>query len=523
MVVERLLVEVHPLRGPARIGEEQLPGQLEHVVRVAALTRGVGQFARDPVRRLEVLAVGIAPDRVRVLTHHEVPEVDRDVAIPGRAGGVESADRRDRLRDLRVRVETGQRVGVRGERVEDLGVVEILCSGQVRRVLGDLVEIEQRLPDATELGSQHLLALGVRQSAVSRLDPGRLAFQNGPRLRVPGELIHVEQPRHDLVQRVIGRPDALPALQTIKKAFRVRGQKAVRLLAERELSDQIVALGLESGVARAGIGLRERGHDVPDRMPAQFRRRRLPAAARGGRRGQPGVDPEHVQQPVGVEEPQVGLGAPGVVGERAGAEADGGERERVRRDAGVRAGERRTRQQRAGRTGGAGEQDGAPGEGGLMHGGSPFVRERDETVIHRQMSIYLGGVHPSCGWCAVVSGGRSRPPGGRFVVSSCCPAAAVTRSTLEVSVPYENLFGKVSSTLRRETHDRPIPLVAPSWPRFRPENPSRRPKPARQSIRRRPRLRARPARWEPRVLTGLSQRSTRSPRDGASTAPTRCR
>ncbi len=63
VVEQRPLVEVE-VADPVRVEQPQLPGQLEHVVRVAVLAGVVGEVAGDRVRRPEVLGLAVAADGV---------------------------------------------------------------------------------------------------------------------------------------------------------------------------------------------------------------------------------------------------------------------------------------------------------------------------------------------------------------------------------------------------------------------------------------------------------------------------
>jgi hypothetical protein len=108
VVEQRALVVVEV--GRAGIEQPQFAGQLQHVVRVAALARVGVEVGGDRVRRPEVLGLAVAADHVRVRVDDEVPEVFGDGAVPGGAGGLVLAGGTDRLRHLRVRVEAVEAV-----------------------------------------------------------------------------------------------------------------------------------------------------------------------------------------------------------------------------------------------------------------------------------------------------------------------------------------------------------------------------------------------------------------------------
>ena len=334
LVEQRPLVvveQVHPLR----LVEMQQPGQLQHVVAAAVLAGAVAQLAGDHVRGVPVLVVAGAADDVRVVAGDDPPEVRRDVVIAGVPGFLPDPDAGDHLRDVGVRVQAVQVVLAAGQRVEDPGVVEPLRRAQVTLVPGQPVQIGQRLGEPAVLDVQDPLHVRVGEPAGAPADPvaepGR--HLEGP--GVPGQLVLVNQPGHELVDHVVGRPDRQARLQPVEEGLRERGQvsvvepgRAAPRLVPGQLVNQVGALVRGGPVPGVGVGEGQPGHQVPGAVPADQRSGCLPAAARPGRRRQAVVQPERVQHPVRVHEQQV-VRVPRLVGpHRAVQQPDRGQRER---------------------------------------------------------------------------------------------------------------------------------------------------------------------------------------------------
>ncbi len=122
----------------------------------------------------------------------------------------------------------------------------------------------------------------------------------------------VEQSRQDLVQGVVGRPHAAPLLDAVEELLREGGQvpgarptrgecelHPAQLGGDRERArpEPLVARGLPGEGAGRQV--------VPEAVAAQLDRGRLPASVGFGGRGKAGVQPEGVQQAVGIECQQV--------------------------------------------------------------------------------------------------------------------------------------------------------------------------------------------------------------------------
>ena len=129
------------------------------------------------------------------------------------------------------------------------------------------------------------------------------ALQQDQRLLVAGEHVHVEEPRHDLVQGVEGRPHVVAAPEPVEELLGEGAQVAAAEggLALRQLRHEEVAAGLHRAVAEARVEQRAGREVVAHEMAAQLVLRLLPAAQGLGRARQPGGDPEHVEKAVGIE------------------------------------------------------------------------------------------------------------------------------------------------------------------------------------------------------------------------------
>ena len=354
------------MRDGQAVAQEQAARELEHVVGVAGLGRRLargagrsarrGRSARPRCGRRSRRSGASATWLQKRLRHPAVARVTGELAIALGA---------DRLGDLGVRVQAVERVLAARERVEHDAVVEEPGEPQVLGVPRDAVEVRQRLLHPAELGLQHLLPLRVGEPLRAQAHPGGHALRRLERLRVAEHAVHVEQPRQDLVQRVVRRPDALPGLDPVEELLRERRQVPGVRAARRERQLHLPQLrGDRQGatpeplVAGRLPGERARGQVVAEAVPAQLDLRSFPAPVRFGTRRQPGIDAEGVKQPVGVEAQQVGEPPPLHVQERSVEQAHVAEREGLEpRDDGGRCGLRGGRRgRRVGRDQAGGEQ-----------------------------------------------------------------------------------------------------------------------------------------------------------------------
>ena len=181
------------------------------------------------------------------------------------------------------------------------------------RVAGRHVELGQDLLHPAELGLEHGLPLRVGEPLRAERDPRGHVLHGLERRRVAGHPVHVEEARHDLVQGVVGRPDALARLHAVDELLGEGGQVArahaprrQRPLDLAQLGDEPEGAGLQPLVAGRLVHQRAGGQVVAEAVAAQLDARRLPAAV-GLRRGrQARVEAERVEEPVRVEAQQVG-------------------------------------------------------------------------------------------------------------------------------------------------------------------------------------------------------------------------
>ena len=171
VVEEAALVEVEPRR--VGVPEEELARQLQHVVRVAGLGRGLPEVAREVGDRREVLVLAVAPDRVGAVQRDALPEGLGHGAVAGLARDLAVAGGADRLRDLGVRVQAVERVLADGEGVEDAPVVEQAGEPQVLGISRGDVELGEGLLHPAELGLEHRLPLRVAQALRAEPHPRR--------------------------------------------------------------------------------------------------------------------------------------------------------------------------------------------------------------------------------------------------------------------------------------------------------------------------------------------------------------
>ena len=146
----------------------------------------------------------------------------------------------------------------------------------------------------------------------AELHPGGHLRHHVEGLPVAAQQVDVEEAGHDLVQRVVGRPDALPGLDAVDQLFRegrqvpgVESLASERRLHLRQLRHHHVRAFLEPDVARARVHQRERRKVVADTVAAEFNIGRLPAAERCGGGRQAGGDSEVVKEPALVQRQQV--------------------------------------------------------------------------------------------------------------------------------------------------------------------------------------------------------------------------
>ncbi|CAM5688587.1 hypothetical protein SVIOM74S_02785 [Streptomyces violarus] len=396
--------------------EEELPAQLEHVVRRAGLGVLVVQGGRDGAAGAEHLALPGAAQGVRAGARDHAPEVAGRGGVALLAGVVEQAEVAGELRDVLVGVSALQDVAVLRAGGQQRGVVEAAGGGEVFRPAGEGVQVRHDLVHAAVLTGDvdrpHALQLGLGEVAQPAVHPVAHLRGDGQRLSVAGQGVGVQEPAHDLVAGVVRRPDGgvrRVALQEDELGFRVGRQVAgvtrlrgavfgEGLLAFAEGGDQVVELGLEGGLACVGVCLGDEGEEVAAVVAAQVAVGRFPAARRARAAGvESRVGAEDRQDAVGrvragVVEHQVALGA-----EDASAEADLVQGEGPHRPVGL-GGQRSPGLRRGGRRGGVGGF--GQGPGGQERGG----RGTGGQAQHAAPGGWLGHGALRSSW--IVSGWR---------------------------------------------------------------------------------------------------------------------
>ncbi len=350
---------------------EQGARDLEHVVGHARLGVPVADVARDRARRPPQLVLAGAAVCVGAAGHEHVPQVDDGVRVARLAGQVAQGEVAEQGRGVLVGVHAVQLVPARRGEVEQRVQVEQLRRLDEHTVARQHRQVAQHLVHAACLARD---VQGPHGRALLRGQHGQPPVHPPPHLG--GDLqrhgragvpVGVQQTGHDLVARVVRRPDLAVGRQRFQArelplavggqeprvAVAARGRQ--RLLDLPQTSDQLVDLGLQLGpvvgVARTAGRERQHGQEVARVVAAQQVGRGcglpagvvvrapgvlvgvaevLPAARRQRAAGvQPGVRAEHGEQPVhGVDARQVQHLVAGTR-EDAARDLDVGERERL--------------------------------------------------------------------------------------------------------------------------------------------------------------------------------------------------
>ena len=269
VVVERLLVVIHVLRG--LVVHEQLPIQFQQVVgRAGLVLAAVGEAVLPERIRLGDEALGVvrdagaghAPDAVHVVAVHHLPEVRRDQVVRHFPGIAEGLERPGDLRDVLVGVPTADRVDVlrqaplvAGVAEEEVGVVEQLRALDEPLVAGETEQARHHLVHAAvlagDVGPPHLGARLRGQRLQPRVGPRPHSARDVERLLVARHLVAVEQPREDLVQRVVRRPD-LRVLRAVGGAL-LEHDELVRRIAADEPRAPVPVVGADRAGAQVGV------------------------------------------------------------------------------------------------------------------------------------------------------------------------------------------------------------------------------------------------------------------------------
>ena len=278
----------------------------------------------------------VAAEDERAVVHDPIPEERRDLVILRIAGQLVLPRGTDDLRNLGIGVNVVQRIDVVRERIDDAMVLEPRGGGHVARVARDRIQVREALDDPALLGLEHGLPLLGGEPPVAPDDPVGLLLHDVQRLRVARQIVRVDQARHDLVERVIRRPHALPRFDAIDQLLGKRREiagmelRGFRGLDFCKFRHEAVRALLEPLIARARVHDRDGRQVVADCVAAELDVGRLPPAKRFSGRWQSRGHAEVVQQTILVEAEQVFLIANHRVAERAVEQTHVLQRERHR-------------------------------------------------------------------------------------------------------------------------------------------------------------------------------------------------
>ena len=212
------------------------------------------------------------------------------------------------------------------------------------RLAREARQVPQRLVDAAALLVERfelvIQPLGRGKLAHAATDVPGEPLSDLERAEIARQAVLLQQPRQQLVQRVVRRPHRRDRLEPVEEA-RGEGRDIAGAVGRRQIAELIDHLGhavAQLGVARGGEGHRRGREPVAEEVAAQLgarvlpaheaKRSRLPLAPVGG-------EPPREQQRVGREQLevlQVGLER-GVEG-AARRQADVGQRHRLDRERG---------------------------------------------------------------------------------------------------------------------------------------------------------------------------------------------
>jgi hypothetical protein len=281
-----------------------------------------------------------------------------------------------RLRDLRVGVQSAQRVAALAHRRQHRVVGEAPREGEVARVLRVGVEVGEHLGKPAVLARHHATELRVVERHEDAVQPVGEAARDGERLGVAGEAVGVAQPGEHLVVGVERDPEPVevealradvPLRDLLLEDTLAVGEGAevavaVRGLHEGELPDDVARGVAEARVARDLPRERHGAEVVPERVPRDAAR--LPPAVGLGPHREPRLAAEAGEQAVGlVVAQQVRDGAVLRLAEGAVEQGDLLERERSRGGGGGMRGARDPRDGVAEEEGPTRDADGTDGEG----------------------------------------------------------------------------------------------------------------------------------------------------------------
>ena len=170
--------------------------------------------------RVPRLAVAGSAGAVAAPLGDRVPEELGNAALAGAAGDLEAARRTDDLRNGGVDVQPLELVALRGEGRVDALPVEALCQRPPARLEGDCCQVVEQLVHAAVLALEDPCHLRSVQRLRPALHPHRHSQQRIERAPIAAQRGGIEEPRHDLMQGVEGRPGRLSGPQPVEQLFR---------------------------------------------------------------------------------------------------------------------------------------------------------------------------------------------------------------------------------------------------------------------------------------------------------------
>src|SRR5208282_3733091 len=152
-------------------------------------------------------------------------------------------------------------IAVRGQGIKEPLFVETCRQAQIFGISGDTVQIAEYLAHATVFHKEHALHLLLAERIAPASHPLRHLLRSLERLLVTSKSVHVEMPRHDLVNRVEGGPNIDCIAQSVKIFLWERTEITIFVLrlTSRQFSNHQIAVVLQLFVARTGKRQSARG------------------------------------------------------------------------------------------------------------------------------------------------------------------------------------------------------------------------------------------------------------------------
>src|SRR5262245_59445480 len=138
--------------------------QFQHIVRVTGLRARPPQMFGKSLWWKERFVVTVTADDIRTVSGNALPEETRHVVITLLAGQFIIARRADGFWNLRICVQTAQRVCTTRKGIENPLVIERARDAQMIGVASDCVEIDEYIVHPAEFSLEHGLLLRLTQT-----------------------------------------------------------------------------------------------------------------------------------------------------------------------------------------------------------------------------------------------------------------------------------------------------------------------------------------------------------------------